>query len=63
MIMSMADPPDPLPEFFDCGCSDIHHRQRAGEVECPRHSDFDVYCDAVEQHTPIHVITGYEGIP
>ncbi|GAA3423621.1 hypothetical protein GCM10018953_08040 [Streptosporangium nondiastaticum] len=63
MIMSMADPPDPLPEFFDCGCSDIYYCPRAGEVECPRHSGFDVCCDAVEQHTPIHVTTSYQEAP
>jgi hypothetical protein len=46
--------PDPLPEFSDCGCSDIYYCSRSGEVECPRHSGFDVCCDALDQHILLH---------
>ncbi|MFC7640390.1 hypothetical protein ACFQX6_04675 [Streptosporangium lutulentum] len=46
--------PDPLPEFFDCGCSDIYYCPQAGEVEYPRHGGFDVCCDALDQHIPLH---------
>lgn len=49
----MSSLPDPLPAFFDCHCPDIYYCPRAGEVECPRHSGFDVCCDALDQHVPI----------
>ncbi|WP_431897255.1 hypothetical protein [Nonomuraea sp. bgisy101] len=55
MLTVVSRLPDPLPEFFDCGCPDVYYCPRAGEVECPRHSGFDVCCDALDQHIPIRV--------
>ncbi|MFG2071731.1 NUDIX hydrolase [Nonomuraea maritima] len=52
----MSSLPDPLPEFFDCHCPDIYYCARVGEVECPRHSGFDVCCDAIDQHIPIRAL-------
>ncbi|GAA3163109.1 hypothetical protein GCM10010466_62560 [Planomonospora alba] len=50
----MDNLPDPLPEFSDCGCSGIYYCPRSGAVECLRHSGFDVCCDMVDQHIPLH---------
>ncbi|MDP9847002.1 hypothetical protein J2853_006213 [Streptosporangium lutulentum] len=54
MSMIMNGLPDPLPEFFDCGCADIYYCPRSREVECPRRSGFDVCCDALDQHILLH---------
>ncbi|MFI7419547.1 hypothetical protein [Nonomuraea sp. NPDC049684] len=56
----MAALPDPLPVLFDCGCSDIYHCPRAGEVECLRHSGFAVRRDALEQHIPVRAATSHQ---
>ncbi|MEV7907829.1 hypothetical protein [Streptomyces anulatus] len=63
MIENMAGLPDPLPVFSDCGCPDIYYCPRAGEVECPRHSGFDVCCDALEQHILIRATTSHQETP
>jgi hypothetical protein len=54
MLTAMIRLPNPLPKFFDCGCSDIYYCPQSNEVECPRHSGFNVCC-ALDQHILIHV--------
>ena len=54
MSTIMNSLPDPLPEFFDCGCSDIYYCPQSREIECPWHSGFDVCCDALDQHILLH---------
>lgn len=36
----------------DCGCPDVYYCVTSGEIECPRHSGFDVCCDRVDEHLP-----------
>lgn len=38
---------------YDCGCPDLYYCPNSNDVECPRHSGFDVCCDGVEQHVPV----------
>jgi hypothetical protein len=55
--MSTPGLPDPLPNFFDCGCPDIYFCPTSQEIECPRHSGFTVCCDAVDRHIPVRTRT------
>jgi len=38
---------------FDCGCPDVYFCPRSGEIECPRHSDFEVCCNDTVAHVPV----------
>ncbi len=40
---------------YDCGCPDMYYCPTGGEVECPRHSRFDVCCDRPKGHVPVPV--------
>src|SRR5690606_41232635 len=46
-------PPDPLPHFYDCGCPDLYFCPTSQEVECPRHSGFDICCDNIACPIPV----------
>lgn len=39
--------------MWDCGCPDIYFCPAVGEIECPRHSGFDVCCDRPDDHIPV----------
>ena len=38
---------------MDCGCPDIYYCPSGDDIECPRHSGFDVCCDRPEEHVPV----------
>ena len=38
---------------FDCRCPDIYYCPASLDVECPRHSTFDVCYDGLDEHVPV----------
>ncbi|WP_393167808.1 hypothetical protein [Nonomuraea marmarensis] len=55
--MTTTNLPDPMPDFYDCGCSDIYFCPASEEVECPRHSGFNVCCAEISRHIPVRTHT------
>jgi hypothetical protein len=38
---------------WDCGCPDVFFCPSAEEIECPRHSGFDVCCERPDLHVAV----------
>jgi hypothetical protein len=38
---------------YDCRCPDMYYCPAGEEVECPRHSGFDICCDRLDEHIPV----------
>jgi hypothetical protein len=36
-----------------CGCPDLYYCPASDDIECPRHSGFDVCCDRPEEHVGV----------
>ena len=39
--------------LLDCGCADIYYCPQSDDIECPRHSGFDVCCDRLDLHVAV----------
>lgn len=39
--------------LYDCGCRDVFYCPSGDDVECPRHSGFDVCCGRPDRHLPV----------
>jgi hypothetical protein len=37
----------------DCGCPDLYYCPAVDDIECPRHSGFDVCCDREAEHVSV----------
>ena len=38
---------------WDCGCPDVYFCPTSMQIECPRHSGFDVCCDRIDDHLAV----------